>query len=515
MKRIRTMMSALTLLVAGSVGLVAPAPASAAEAPRSSTGQRWALQITNGVTGQDYYVAAELSAELDTTQKGRLRAMTPASSPSAIGSRETFTLHTADNGATVSLRNEDNGLYVSTEKNYATPYTTMLRARAASIGTSSTAYEKFQLVKDPQVAGAYNLKARANQQYVSARFSRAVGEGPGMLLAATEAATGSWERVRLVEVPGTGQYGDTANPPATANSPAGTVRNVVSWNACSNHNADCLLSDATVATVGNTVAARAAAADADVMFVQEFCEKSAVPLESSLEDRAVGGLADWDVRFTPTYRKLTGTGVLAQKQCANSNGADRGAYGTAVAVPSENTWYRSVVLPSRDTAEQRPMLCATVPSQGTAYCGGHFSAGLTGDDVEEKPANPHPTGYFRNLQAQRAFAEASTLRAQGYEVVFGGDLNATPPDAPQGPGSAPASVLAPLYHQPGAADDRFEECDQQAHGGSRTGAPTHVSPSSSLKLDYVFGPQSADYACSITTTTQSDHYLIRAAVSFH
>ncbi|MGW7364375.1 fascin domain-containing protein [Streptomyces sp. NPDC054841] len=515
MKRIRIVMSALALLVAGSMGLVAPGQAAAADAPRSSTGQRWALQVTDGVTGQDFYVAAELSDTLGTDQKGRLRARTTATSPSAIGTWETFTLHTADNGATVSLRNEENGLYVSTEVNYAAPYTKMLRARAKSIGTSSGAWEKFQLLKDSQVAGAYNLKSMATQQYVSARFNLTPAGDQGLLLAAYGAASGSWERIRLVPVPNTGQYGGTANPPATTNSPAGTVKNVVSWNACSNNNADCALDNAEVATVGDTVAARAADADADMMFVQEFCEKSAVPLESSLENRSVGGLTDWDVRFAPTYRKMTGTDVLAQKHCANSSGgADRGAYGMAVAVPSENTWYRSWVLASRDTAEQRPLMCATLPSQGTAYCGGHFSAGVAGDDVNET-GNTNPTGYYRNEQAKTAFQQASTLRGLGYEVVFGGDLNASPPDAPQGPGSAPAWVLEPLYYQPGVTDSRFEECDQQAHGGSRTGAPTHVSASSSLKLDYIFGPQSADYSCSTTDTDISDHYLIRAVVSYH
>ncbi|MFF9624895.1 endonuclease/exonuclease/phosphatase family protein [Streptomyces griseosporeus] len=515
MKRIRIVMMTLAMLVAGSVGLLAPGSATAADAPRSSTGQRWALQITDGVTGKSYYVAAELSDTLSSDQKGRLRARTAATSPTAIGTWETFTLHTADNGATVSLRNEENGLYVSTEVNYATPYTKMLRARAQSIGTSSTAWEKFQLQKDTEVAGAYNLKSMATQQFVSARFNLTSPGDQGLLLAAYGSASGSWERIRLVPVPNSGQYGDTADPPATANSPAGTTKNVVSWNACSNNNPDCALDNAEVTTVGDTVAQQAAAADADVVFVQEICEKSAAALENSLEGRRVGGLTDWDVRFAPTYRKLTGTDVLAQKHCANSkSGADRGAYGMAVAVPSENTWYRSWILPSRDTAEQRPLMCATVPTLGTAFCGGHFSAGIAGDDVTDTD-NPHPTGYYRNEQAKTAFQQASTLGGLGYEVVFGGDLNATPPDAPQGTGSAPAWVLEPLYHQPGVVDDRFEECDQSAYGGSRTGTPTHVSTSSSLKLDYIFGPQSADYSCSITDTGVSDHKLIHAAVSFH
>ncbi|MFF9279706.1 fascin domain-containing protein [Streptomyces griseosporeus] len=515
MKRIRIVMTTLALLAAGSVSLLTPGPAAAADAPRSSTGQRWALQITDGVSGKSYYVAAELSDSLSSEQKGRLRARTAATSPSAIGTWETFTLHTADNGTTVSLRNEENGLYVSTEVNYATPYTKMLRARARTIGSSSTAWEKFELRKDPEVAGAYNLKSVATQQFVSARFNLPSSGDQGLLLAGYAEASGSWERIRLVPVPNSGQYGDTADPPATTAGPAGTVKNVVSWNACSNNNDDCALDNAETATVGDTVAGQAAAADADVMFVQEFCEKSAAPLESSLESRRVGGLTDWDVRFAPTYRQLTGTGVLAQKHCANSgSGADRGAYGMAVAVPSENTWYRSWVLPSRDTAEQRPLICATLPSLGTAFCGGHFSAGIAGDDVTDSE-NPQPTGHFRNEQAKTAYQQALTLRGLGYQVVFGGDLNATPPDAPQGTGSAPAWVLEPLYHQPGVADDRFEECDQSANGGARTGAPTHVSTSSSLKLDYVFGPQSADYSCSVTDTGLSDHKLIRAAVAFH
>ncbi|MGY3206215.1 hypothetical protein [Streptomyces sp. TE5632] len=65
------------------------------------------------------------------------------------------------------------------------------------------------------------------------------------------------------------------------------------------------------------------------------------------------------------------------------------------------------------------------------------------------------------------------------------------------------------------ADGGFEPCGQSAHGGLRTGTPTHVSAFSSLKLDYVFGPTSADYTCAITDTGRSDHCLILTTVAFH
>ncbi|MFI8521597.1 fascin domain-containing protein [Streptomyces sp. NPDC085481] len=500
----------LILLLAGSSSfLTAPPAVAAADAPKSSAGQRWALKVRDGVAGASYLVAAELSDTLSEAQKGKLRARTPESSP--IGTWETFTLHTVDDGATVSLRNERNGRYVATEINYPSPQTDMLRARSETIGTSSTAWEKFVLTADPKEPGTYDLWSVAAHAYVTAKFSLA-GD-PGLLLASATSAAGSWERVTLVPVPGSGEYGGHGEPPATTGSPAGAVRNVVSWNACSNNNADCSLEKAEVATVGETVAAQAQTAQADALFVQEFCEKSADPLETRLEQRTVGGLQDWDVRFTPVYRKVKDTGVLAQKHCANSKtGADRGAYGMAVALPGGNTWYRSWVLESRDTAEQRPLLCATVPSLGTAYCGGHFSAGITGDDLYQKDANDHPDGYYRNKQAQAAVATASMLRARGYQVVFGGDLNASPPDAEPGPGTVGPWVLEPLYSPSDGAG--FEECDQSAHGGLRTGDATHVSATSRLKLDYVFGPPTADYSCTITDTRLSDHYLIRARVAF-
>ncbi|MFC8508799.1 endonuclease/exonuclease/phosphatase family protein [Streptomyces sp. NPDC057411] len=523
MRRLRTGAAALMLVLSAAVSLLGGSPAAAADtdatAPRSSTGQRWALKVKDAVENKWYFVAAELSDSLSSAQKGKLRARTPydpASPTLPVGSWETFTLHTADDGTTVSLRNERNGLYVATEIDYADPQQYMLRARSARIGTSASAWEKFVLTADREEPDAFNLRSVAANAYVRAKFSQS-GD-PGLLLANAASPAGSWERIRLVPVPlpATGEYGYGAEPPAAAAGPAGTVRDVVSWNACSNDNSACPLDNAEVGTVADTVGDRARNAAADVMFVQEFCEKAAAPLESGLEQRAVGGSSSWSVRFAPIYRKLKATGFPAQKHCANSaTGADRGAYGTAVAVPGENVWYRSWTLPSRDTAEQRPLLCATVPSQGTAYCGGHFSAGITGDDVYQAGANEHPTGYYRNLQARTAVEQATMLRGRGYQVVLGGDLNASPPDAPQGPGTAPAWVLEPLYFQAGTADAGFEECDQSANGGLRTGAPTHVSSGSSLKLDYVLGPTSADYSCSVTDTGLSDHRLIRATVAFH
>ncbi|MFG3134385.1 hypothetical protein ACGFZU_42735 [Streptomyces tendae] len=155
--------------------------------------------------------------------------------------------------------------------------------------------------------------------------------------------------------------------------------------------------------------------------------------------------------------------------------ADRGAFGIALAVPDSNTWYRGTVLPSPDKPvpdkkEQRPMLCAVVPDEGSAYCNAHFSSGpyinsagkLVGDDSD-------PNNLFRPKQAAEMRSQVGDYTAAGYTTYYGGDLNTT---------TADVTYLDPLYSS-------GQECGQSDPSKPHTGNPTDGNN----KIDYVFGPR--------------------------
>ncbi|QLJ05324.1 hypothetical protein HZZ00_32755 [Streptomyces sp. NEAU-sy36] len=481
MRRLCLLLVAVLAAVTGVVALPASA-AFAASAPPSSTGQRWALKV-NGL-----YVAAEVNDSGD--QNGKLRARS-----TSVGSWETFSLHT-DNvpgvgyGTTITLRNEENGLYVTSEISTTGSQAGMLRAR----GTNTGSWERFYVV--PQSDGTYALKSAANGLYVTAEFNYTGGDQG--LLRARSSTVGSWERFTFEKVGGTG---DTTAPPASAVKASGR-HDIASWNLCANNNtsAACKLQYADADTVASGVAGDLAGSlghRPEAIFFQEICEKAVKPLELQLESRLGGG---WDVRFAPTYYKVvdadgsTDPALMAQKSCMDStSGTDRGSFGIALAVKDTNTWYRGYTLPSPAGKEQRPALCATVPEDGTVYCDAHLSSGHY-LDANGKEAGDDPDGTKRKEQAAALRSIVDGLQGAGYTAFYGGDLNTT---------TADVSYLDTLY-------SGHQECGQATPDAAHTGAPTDGNN----KIDYIFGPVGPSYGCEVVDPGLSDHRVIHATVTF-
>lgn len=426
-----------------------------------SAGQRWNLYSEANKS----YVAVEVADS--GSHAGMLRARSQT-----VGDWEKVTLHTSDKGKTVTLRSEVNGLYVAAEINDSGADQGMLRARSSSVGS----WEQFSLV--PAGSGLYALRSEANGLYVSAEVNYP-DNTQGMLRARSSSYGGSWEKFRLIPVPGPG------GPPGASAAGADTVK-VMSWNVCSNNSA-CPLYKARASAISSKIAYWATNNfSPDALFLQELCEKDAKPVETALEAATGRG---WDVRFAPVQYLVTGTVEKAQKICVRDlDGRDRGSYGIGLAIPDSNVWYMAYSLWSPSAYEQRTVLCGTLESRALSFCATHFSSGLTEDD---------PNGTYRLTQVHQLLDTANKPR---YRAIFGGDLNLTPPDSPAGP---VPDALAPAY-------DAYEECDQYANGGRRTGTPTHGSS----KLDYIFGPRAATYQCRVATaSSDSDHKPIYATIT--
>lgn len=452
---------------------IAPSAQAGDILTEKSAGRKYALQskAAGDKAGKPVCVSAEIND--GGNQSGKLRARTDCSDPSSLGSWETFTLHTDDKGSHAALRSEANGLYVSAEFHDADSHFGMLRARQTdAIGD----WERFQLVdlKDGWYALQYDFTEGGTSQdyYVSAEVN-STGADEGLLRARATTTPGSWERFKLVPIPASSQ------PPAAASTPTRGIH-ALTWNTCSN-NGDCPMYAYSADEFAYAVTQRAVAAQADVIFLEEFCEKLAKPLEQKLEATLDGGADTWDIRFAPIQYKF-GTSHWAQKSC----GANRGAYGVAIAVPAENTWYKAVELESPAGTERRTALCAAVPSWAVMACTAHFSTGGSGYDDPERHTQQDQATYLAQQVAQYS----------GYRPVFGGDLNATPTVTPDG-SSVP--VLQPLYNA-------YTECDQPAN------RPTKGSS----KLDYLFAGSSATWSgCTIgsNTANPSDHQPLWGTVT--
>ncbi|MFI7386666.1 endonuclease/exonuclease/phosphatase family protein [Streptomyces sp. NPDC049813] len=466
----------MSLLVA-LTGLSTASPAQAADVlTEKSAGRKFTLEskAASDKAGRPICVAAE--TEDAGNQNGKLRARTDCAD---AGAWETFTLHTDDKGAHTALRSEAEGLYVSAEFHDAGTHFGMLRARQdGGIG----AWERFELV--PQAGGYYALRYTFSEggaktsYYVSAEIDDS-GQDEGLLRARETGTPGSWELFKLHEVT------SNTNPPAAASTPQRGIH-ALTWNTCSN-NDGCGMYIMSVDEFTYAVSQRAVDADADVIFFQEFCEKLAKPLEQKLEARFDGGADAWDVRFAPIQYQIGSTDEWAQKDCARN----RGAYGVAVAVPAENTWYKAIELESpvprdKEKFERRTALCAAVRSWAVMACSAHFSTGgATYDD---------PT---REVQAAQAADLARRVAGYGgYRPVFGGDLNATPTVTVV---NSDVPVLKPLY-------DSYKECDQP---GNRPTKGTN-------KLDYLFAAGSATWSgCTIgsAVANPSDHQPLWGTVT--
>lgn len=467
----------LGLLLTLMMMSIAPSAQAGDILTEKSAGRKYALQsdAASKKAGTEVCVSAEINDAGN--QAGKLRARTDCSDTGSLGSWETFTLHTGDKGAHAALRSEANGLYVSAEFHDAGSHFGMLRARQdGAIGN----WEKFAMVDlgDGWFALRYTFAegGTSRDYYVSAEIN-STGSDEGLLRARATTTPGSWERFKLVPL------ASSAQPPAAASTPKRGI-NALTWNVCGN-NGDCPMYDYSVDEFTYAIAQRAADAQADVIFLQEFCEKLAKPLEQKLEARFDGGADTWDVRFAPIQhevgKKQNGKGAWAQKTCAKN----RGAYGVAIAVPAENTWYKAVELDSPNSGdekkpiERRTALCAAVQSWAVMACTAHFSTGGTGYDDATRT-----TQHKQAAALAREVAEYS-----GYRPVFGGDLNATPTVTTVE--ATPSRVLQPLY-------GTYNECDD----------PANRVTAGSSKLDYLFAPSSATWSgCTVgsNTANPSDH----------
>ncbi|MFF7965400.1 endonuclease/exonuclease/phosphatase family protein [Streptomyces sp. NPDC007903] len=475
LKRIRLLLAAVLTALSTVVALAAPSAAADSPVPPSSAGQRWALKVAG------YYVTVSAGANGDT----KLRANPTATTPQTP---EQFTLHTdwvtgAGFGSKVSFRSEATGNYVTTEDDASA---SLLRTRATTTG----AWERFTL--KPLSGGAFGLLA-SNGKYVAAELGTYPDKGLLRARTAPPASPddlGSWERFTLEKV---GGHGSTSPAPAPTGQ-APVARDVVSWNVCANNNESCSLDaapPATVATnVSNALHQAMGTRRPDAIFFQEICEKAAKPLELALESWA----GPMDVRFMPTDYTIAGTSIQAQKDCDNtSDGVSRGSFGIALAVPDSNTWYQGTVLPSPSAKEQRPMLCAVMPAEGSAYCNAHFSSGPYFVDGEQRGDDTDPDNPYRPRQAQAMRTTVDTLTEAGYTTYYGGDLNTTQNDV---------GHLSALYPD-------HQECGQPTPSSPHTGAPTDGNN----KIDYIFGPQGPTYTCRVVDGTLSDHRMINLTTS--
>lgn len=260
---------------------------------------------------------------------------------------------------------------------------------------------------------------------------------------------------------------------------------VLTWNVCGGNNTRCRFyhePGALVATVRELMLQRGTPTDAAIL--QEYCSSFVRPLELELETHSGRG---WDVRFVPIKVKRGEDPRRAPDVRCNRN---RGSYGIVLAVPDENTWWDSRYLPSAEGQEWRVAACATVESWRLKLCNTHFSYG--GDD---------PKGAFRARQVP-AYLEFVTAGADGYRVIFGGDLNLGP-TSPQ---------LTPAY----AA---FVECNQVDRSAPRAGPGTSYATrpydnAKSAKIDYLFTDPDLVHHCAMPDQVldSSDHRPMWMAV---
>ncbi|MBU6532986.1 endonuclease/exonuclease/phosphatase family protein [Streptomyces mayonensis] len=465
----------LGLLVALLTLPVAPSAQAGDILTEMSAGRKYALQSKAASDEAGKPVCASAQTEDAGNQAGKLRARTDCGVPGSLGARETFTLHTGDKGARAALRSEANGLYVSAEFHDTDTHFGMLRARQdGSIGN----WEQFRTVdlNDGWFALQYTFTEGgvSRNYYVSAEINSNGGD-EGLLRARATTTPGSWERFKLLRID------SPSRPPAAASTPKRSIQ-ALTWNTCSNNGA-CAMNEFSDDAFADAVVQRAADARADVIFLQEFCEKLAKPLEHRLEARFDGGADTWDVRFAPIQHQMAGTkDQWAQKSC----GRNRGAYGVAIAVPAGNTWYEAVELESPAGKERRTALCAAVPSWAVMACTAHFSTGGADYDDPERD----------DQQAQASYLAEQAAEYAGYRPVLGGDLNASPTMTPEG-SSVP--VLQPLY-------DLYKECDQPAN---RLTTANH-------KLDYIFAPGTATWSgCALgsSAANPSDHIPLSGTVT--
>lgn len=270
----------------------------------------------------------------------------------------------------------------------------------------------------------------------------------------------------------------------------GRVRlSVLSWNVCAGTNAACALYRAGAQELAWNISGHAIGAPVrpDVIFLQEFCSGATHTLERTLEIRTG---RPWTVG---SWSLLDSAGV--PYPCHPDRlGRPRGAQSIAVAVARHDADFRVHPLPSPPWYVRRAVLCATVRPIRVHACNTHLSAGTPYDD--RQPGAPYRTRQIRTL--------LDVAAKEGHRAVFGGDLNAAPPDSRTG-AAAGRRAVAPAYR-------RHQECDQR--GGARTGRWTHLGSGGRKKLDYVFAPPGTVRRCHVGHgVTLSDHRPLYAELA--
>ncbi|MFF3889720.1 endonuclease/exonuclease/phosphatase family protein [Streptomyces sp. NPDC001914] len=498
--RLATLCTALFAVIAMSA---VQAHAEARPVPVTA-GDKYALR---SVGADGLYVSAEVTNSGD--REGMLRARKFADSPAELGSWEKFTLHTHDKGWTATLRSEANGNYVATERNDSGSHQNLLRARSSNVGE----WEELHLER--QADGTYALKAWTNDgyKYVTAEMYDP-GDDKGLLRARGD-SVGSWQKFELVFLGEENASDEGGRPDPASPAPAADFR-VMSWNVCANNNTECLNNGVGGTDLGSQISdrlgSREDAKQYRALFLQELCESHAKAIEQALESKTGTG---WDVRFAPIKYTIDGSSSKAAKTCNRTKvgSEDRGAYGIALAVPDSNVWYTSYDLPSPQNQtivnkegkevwtrmEQRTALCAVLPAQALQFCGVHFSSGAAEDD---------PHGVKRLEQAALLQNIVHSYTPDGYRTVYGGDFNSVPSDSAST--DTPHTVMDSAY----AAD---KECDEgQSSTRPRDGQVTKPLDNRKIKIDYLFGPPSADISpCNVVADAgNSDHYPIKARFQF-
>ncbi|MGW5848909.1 endonuclease/exonuclease/phosphatase family protein [Streptomyces sp. NPDC055254] len=216
--------------------------------------------------------------------------------------------------------------------------------------------------------------------------------------------------------------------------------------------------------------------------LQEVCEDDLTLLMAQLG-------AGWSKSFEPYQWSQDGT--TWNSRCGEDTGrADR--IGTAVLVKGGMADARQYPVTQPYTGQHRPFQCATAVYWDVRLCNVH--AARLGSNPD------HPDWDYRDDQ----FAEIKAVVNTFPKVVFGGDFNALPPDAPN---NSAAWVWPTGLYSTGPGTEGYQECDQT--GAPRTGRATH---SFGGKIDYVFSSETRRW-CAVADSAYSDHHVMIESVS--
>ncbi|MGI5272290.1 endonuclease/exonuclease/phosphatase family protein [Nonomuraea sp. CA-218870] len=264
---------------------------------------------------------------------------------------------------------------------------------------------------------------------------------------------------------------------------------VLTWNVCAGTNPRCALYRAGALELAWNISGHAIGGPvtSDVLFLQEFCSGATATLERTLELRTG---RPWTVGSW----SLQDSGGAPYPCHPDRLGRPRGTQSIAVAVARHDADFSVHPLPAPPWYVRRAVLCATIGAIRVRACNTHLSSGARYDDRQ-------PGALYRTRQMRRLLDIAAE---DGHRAVFGGDLNAAPPDSRTG-SAAGRRAIAPAYRH-------HRECDQR--GEARTGRWTHDGAAGRKKLDYVFAPPGSVRRCHVDqAVTLSDHRPLHAELA--